>query len=211
MKYLKNYNTFILEKLDVDISKKLLRTLVGKHFSENIVDFSCRDNKLNNLIGSPKEVSGNFSCSNNKLTSLEGAPIYVGNGFYCQENKLTSLEHAPKIVNFYFNCSHNKLKNLDYLSEIGERLICHDNDWTKPIPYKIMAKYNLHCLINENIDRFFVYTQEQYGKFSSFEYQKEFLEREPENYLDLKPLGYAKGIEELFPHLFDMDELGLID
>ena len=56
-----------------------------------------------------------------------------------------------------------------------------------------------------------VYTDEQYNEFSSLEFQKEFLEREPENFIDLKPFGYAKGIEELFPHLFDMDELGLLD
>ena len=57
----------------------------------------------------------------------------------------------------------------------------------------------------------FQYSIENMVKFSSFEYQKEFLERESENFMDLKPIGYAKGIEELFPHLFDMDELGLLD
>jgi hypothetical protein len=75
-----------------------------------------------------------------------------------------------------------------------------------------MEKYNLHCLADGTlIDDKWVYHQRQFYEFSSFEFQKEFLEREPENYLDLKPIGYAEGIEELFPHLFDMDELGLLD
>ena len=209
MKYLKNYNTFILE--DFDFTNIKLTTLLGLGIPEiGEGDFSCSQNKLKNLVGSPKKVIGRFDCHNNNLTSLEGAPEYVGGNFVCFSNNLTSLEGAPKYVGGNFDCRHNKLTTLDHLPEnFNGHLYCGNNNWSKPIPYKIFINYNL-ILLN-NGDHKWVYTTEQYKKFCSFEFQKEFLEREPENYFDLKPIGYAEGIEELFPHLFDMDELGLID
>ena len=253
MKYLKNYNTFILESLI--ISGKELTTLVYENIPEIIDgDFSCSNNKLLSLEGSPKIVRGQFTCSHNKLTSLVGAPIKVVDMFYCYDNELTSLdgapkevgghfdcsdnrlisligapkevggffkcnvnnlkslEGAPKKVGSYFYCSENNLTSLDYLPEyIGGELYCYDNNWHKPIPYNIMIKYDLHILKIHESDYKWVYSKEQFYKFSFFYFQKDFLEREPENYLDLKLFGYAEGIEELFPHLFDMYELGLID
>jgi hypothetical protein len=214
MKYLKNYNTFILERLD--FSGKKLTTLVGLDIQEYTEDsFDCGENKLTSLEGSPKEVGGYFDCRNNLLNTLEGGPIKVGGQFNCHSNKLTSLKYSPKYASC-MDCSNNKLTTLEYLSDgigngTGDELWCFDNDWIKPIPYKIMKKYNLHLLETDITDYNFVYTQLQVDKFSSFEFQKDFLEREPENFMDLKPFGYAKGLEELFPHLFDMDELGLLD
>ena len=180
MKYLKNYNTFILESIS-SYSDENLTSLEGLGISE-IVDY-------------------NFNCSINKLTNLKGGPKYVDGNFYCYNNKITTLKGGPIKVGGHFDCRYNNLKNLDYLPEIGGELICYRNNWVKPIPYNITIKHNLHH----------VYTDEQFNKFSSFDFQKEFLEREPENFMDLKPFGYASGLEELFPHLFDMDELGLLD
>jgi hypothetical protein len=273
MKYLKNYNSFILENntffnrnlttlKDLDIPEKIndyfncshnqLTSLefgpktVSKHFScdHNLLtslefapktiggsfscsfnkltslkgcptkvpsDFCCYNNNLINLEYSPEFVGGNFNCYENELISLIGAPKEINDSFYCQRNNLTSLEGAPKKVSNNFNCSRNKLKTLDYLPEIGGTLYCFDNEWIKPIPYEIFIKHNMLLIMGSFISTKHVYTLGQYRKFSSFEFQKEFLEREPENYLDLKPIGYADGIEQLFPHLFDMDELGLID
>ena len=170
MRYLKNYNTFILESY-LSYSSEDLTTLVGLDLPEkHDGDFDCSNNKLISLIGSPKEISGDFICTYNKITNLDDIEINVG-GDFC----------------------------------------CYENDWKKPIPYKYMIKYNLHPLQFYGDDYKWVYKIRQFNKFGSFDFQKEFLEREPENYLDLKPIGYAKGIEELFPHLFDMDELGLLD
>ena len=70
--------------------------------------FSCSNNKLTSLKGSPKKVNGSFYCQNNKLTSIEGSPREVGDGFYCQSNKLTSLKGAPEKVRGNFVCLHNK-------------------------------------------------------------------------------------------------------
>jgi hypothetical protein len=239
MKYLKKYNTFILEALhSIYLSETGLHKLTTTYKEiPEIVDgsFYCNKNHLKNLIGSPRIVNDSYNCSHNELTSLVGAPEKIGKSFDCSYNKLTSLNGGPrevyvayncshnnlttllgatKLINRMFNCSNNKLKNLDYLPEINGWLYCYNNDWLKPIPYNIMIKYNLHATElpqKLGIDMNHVYTKSQFEWFSSFEYQKDFLEREPENYLDLKPLGYAKGIEDLFPHLFDMDELGLIN
>ena len=66
-------------------------------------DFWCENNELTNLIGAPHTVGGSFACTNNNLTSLEGCPITVSGSFYCSGNNLTSLEGIPKTVggNFY--------------------------------------------------------------------------------------------------------------
>ena len=231
MKYLKNYNTFMLESLDY--SDKYLKTLVDLNISD-FVDgyFNCSSNKLISLEGAPKRVlqsfscehnqitslkyapemvGDNFNCYNNKLTNLVGAPNKIYGSFYCYNNNLTTLEGAPEYVAGNFHCSDNKLETLEYLPIVDGKLHCYNNNWIKPIPHKIMKKYYLRCLDQGDSDSKYVYTQEQFNKFSSFDFQKEFLEREPENFMDLKPFGYASGLEELFPHLFDMDELGLLD
>jgi hypothetical protein len=213
MKYLKNYNTFILEKYKYhDYSTKEYTSLIGLNIPEFIDgDFNCNENDLRNLEGGPKIVSGCFTCCYNGLTSLKGSPIETGKYFSCSNNKLTSLEGGPKEVMTSFYCYNNELKTLDYLPNFPNNLECYNNSWIKPIPYKVMEKYNLHCLRETNDDDYWVYSKEQFNRFSTFEFQKEFLENEPENFIDLRPFGYANGIEELFPHLFDMDELGLID
>ena len=223
MKYLKNYNTFILEKTYISCDRLGLIEL-SKSYIEDIVDgFSCTYNKLTSLKGAPKEVGGEFNCSHNNLTSLEFAPKKVVGPFQCHNNNLISLEGAPNEVEKGFYCSNNNLRNLDYLPEIINKRFfsCYNNNWSIPISYNIMIKYdlhplnnNLHPLDNSNDDIFdtkWVYRQEQFDKFSSFEFQNNFLKTLPEKFIDLKPFGYADGIEELFPHLFDMNELGLLD
>ena len=113
-----------------------------KHLNVSIVDgyFDCDHNKLTNLIGAPKRVSGTFSCSyNENLISLEGAPKEIGNAFICtgckltslkfgpievdtvykcNDNLLTSLEGAPKVVHDIFDCSINRLTSLVGAPEI---------------------------------------------------------------------------------------------
>jgi hypothetical protein len=48
---------------------------------ENVVNFSCNNNKLKTLIGMPKIISNNFDCSNNDLISMEG--FTSANNFIC--------------------------------------------------------------------------------------------------------------------------------
>jgi hypothetical protein len=52
---------------------------------------------------------------------------------------------------------------------------------------------------------------ECYIMYHNLEFQKDFLTKHPEKFNDLKKIGLVDGLEKIFPHLFDMDELGLID
>lgn len=68
----------------------------------------------NNLVKLPLKfgkVTGYFTCSNNHLTSLEGSPYWVGRYFDCSNNELTTLEDGPKTVIGSYYCQRNKLVN----------------------------------------------------------------------------------------------------
>jgi hypothetical protein len=85
--------------------------------------------ELNRLPINFGTVKYNFSCSNNKLTTLEGSPKTVGDDFYCTRNKLTSLEGGPDIISGDFDCSNNKLKTLEgFPKSIGGYVDCSRND-----------------------------------------------------------------------------------
>jgi hypothetical protein len=43
-------------------------------------------------------VKGYFSCSNNQLTSLEGSPKEVGGDFFCKNNKIKFTEEDVRKV-----------------------------------------------------------------------------------------------------------------
>ena len=77
-------------------------------------DFTCSENKLTSLLGSPNKVGGDFGCGNNILTTLEGGPKEVGGYFNCSFNLLTSLKGAPDKVPG-FSCWNNRLINFKYL------------------------------------------------------------------------------------------------
>jgi hypothetical protein len=112
MKYLKSYNTFILENLT--FSKQDLKTLIGLNIPEYTKGFfDCSKNPLlNSLEGAPKEVDSWFDCSFDKLDSLEGAPIKIGSSFSCYSCDLISLEGGPEYIGGNFNCYGNELISL---------------------------------------------------------------------------------------------------
>jgi len=90
--------------------------------------FSCRDNSLTSLKGSPHTVRKGFNCALNDLTNLVGAPKNVEMGFQCSHNKLTSLIGAPKIIDGSFYCGFNKLKSLvGAPTFVGGTFICSSN------------------------------------------------------------------------------------
>ena len=83
-----------------DIQAKILVKLAD--YSDQVINegFSCYNNKLTSLEGSPKEVNGDFSCHNNQLTSLEGSPKEVGGSFYCHNNPVKfTQEDVRKVCN----------------------------------------------------------------------------------------------------------------
>jgi len=91
-------------------------------------DFNCAYNSLVSLEGAPQQVEGNFDCEHNDLTSLEGAPQKVRGAFYCFSNQLTSLKGAPQRVWASFDCSHNGLVSLEGAPlAVGWYFYCSDN------------------------------------------------------------------------------------
>ena len=83
-------------------------------------------------------VRGYFSCSNNKLNTLEGSPNYVGDSFYCSGNKLTSLEGCPKVSSF-ITVHYNPLETLEGLIVPYDYLFCDNKE-------KLIRKHKLKIL-----------------------------------------------------------------
>jgi hypothetical protein len=95
---------------DVNISKMNL-TSIPIRFGVVTGDFSCYENNLITLDGSPKQVGGTFYCDNNKITSLVGGPTSV-TSYNCASNKLVNFEGSPDKVKGFFHANLNPLKSL---------------------------------------------------------------------------------------------------
>ena len=116
-----------------DCSAQDLKDFKGIRFGKVSGDFTCNNNPLTSLAGSPQEVGGRFICNNTLIENLEGLPQKVGSGIYslthnkltslkglpdkakavlCRNNRLTSLEGSPREIEFNFQCQSNYLKNL---------------------------------------------------------------------------------------------------
>lgn len=65
---------------------------------------------------SAAEVIGSFSCDNNWLTSLAGSPFSC-HGFHAFRNKLRNLIGAPRRVMGSFNVADNPLESIEGLPE----------------------------------------------------------------------------------------------
>jgi len=219
MKYLKYFEK--LKSYDNKRLKSLVKLNLPKYWDG---DFNCDTNKLTNLIGSPQNVTVAFWCNDNNLTSLEGGPIKVGDGFYCQKNKLTNLIGSPQSFFGEFNCSYNQLTSLDGAPQnisgdfkcdynnlttledlpniIGGVVYCSNNSWETPIKHNIIDKYTINIAT--------LYTLSQQEKFSSYEFQKDFLTETPEKYKDLIHIGFHYKIKDEFDWLFNAIDMGLM-
>ncbi|MCK9472044.1 MAG: hypothetical protein M0Q88_09875 [Bacilli bacterium] len=145
--YIINEDGSIDVNRNVNLSGKNLIVLPLK-FRNVSGNFSCYDNQLTSLVGSPQNVGGGFDCGNNQSTSLEGAPQSIGGNFYCSDNKLTSLEGAPQRVGGNFNCSYNQLTTLEGVPQrVGEYFSCNNNN-LKNIDY--LPKYYKELYISNN-------------------------------------------------------------
>jgi hypothetical protein len=114
-------------------------------------NFECHDNKLDLLVGAPREVGGHvyvsgvtsleggpikvggdFWCESSWLNSLKGAPRQVGGGFYLWDNLLDTLEGAPQSVDGDFDVANNPLTSLEGApSKVGGVFIV---DYTQTLP-----------------------------------------------------------------------------
>ena len=130
--------------------KQDLTDFKGVRFGTIGRSFSCINNQLSSLEGSPKEVGGDFDCSFNQLTSLEGAPNEVGEGFYCGNNQLTNLEGSPKIVGGNFYCRYNNLTSLKGAPvSIGSDFSCSFNQLTSLDGAPVSVEGGFFCHNNQ--------------------------------------------------------------
>ena len=227
MKYLKsfeNYENFVHYYSDGDT--KL--TISNRNYTEFPKDFiikdtvehiNCSCNKLTSLPELPKNLK-ELICYSNRLTSLPSLPETLIK-LDCDKNWLkylpklpeslkslscmnTDLIHLPELPKnlLSLSCIYTKLEDLPELPKNLTYCDIRFAKWKEPV-----SPENFKILKND----INIYSQEQIDNFSSFEFQKEFLTKFPEKLKYLEFFGYADGIEELFPHLFDMDELGLLD
>jgi hypothetical protein len=233
MKYLKsfeNYENFVdFEKFvhyynddntELTISNRGYTEFPKDFVIKNTVEkLNCSVNKLTSLPELPTNLK-ELICYNNKLTSLPKLPNTLVN-LDCDKNNIKELPELPESLEI-LSCMRNDIKHLPKLPKNLKDLTCI---YTKLEDLPKLPENMMFCDIRftnykepvspENFkilkNDMNIYSQEQIDKFSSFEFQKEFLTKHPEKFENLKHIGYADGIEELFPHLFDMDELGLLD
>jgi hypothetical protein len=111
----------------VDLASRELSSLPLR-FGRVNGDFTCVNNGLTTLEGSPIIVTGYFFCFNNKLTSLEGGPRVVDGLFYCNDNRLTTLEHSPEKLGVVLFCNNNQITTLTNCSTKSATVICCDGN-----------------------------------------------------------------------------------
>ena len=87
--------------------------------------FECAGNKLETLIGTPKEVT-TFDCSHNKLKTLEGSPEKVDQIYTASHNRnLTSFKGAPEKVKIFVATNCN-IKSFEYCPDF-KHIFLDDN------------------------------------------------------------------------------------
>lgn len=93
-------------------------------FYSELTDFSCAENKLTNLIGSPKKVDC-FFCDHNYLTSLKGGPTKAAL-YSCGHNFLTSLSSAPSdIRSLWAHYNFISLEEANHYQKANKNISCH--------------------------------------------------------------------------------------
>jgi len=109
-------------------------------FNKINYDFSCSNNELTSLEGSPVEVNGGFYCNNNKLISLQYAPKIIRDNFFCQDNNINSFEYFPSFIKDYFFCYNNPIYQVWKLFEDTAKIellndfdIFRDEDTNTPV------------------------------------------------------------------------------
>jgi len=136
---------------NVDLYRKRLTELPLK-FGKVTGYFTCLDNKITSLEGSPYWVGEDFSCTGNLLKTLNGCPIYVGGYFICDDNKITSLEGSPYWVGKDFSCTGNLLKTLNGCPDyVGGDFKCDyiDNEFvTIHEVYEFVTIHEVYCLLD---------------------------------------------------------------
>ena len=112
----------------VNFDKRRLKKLPLK-FGKVSGYFSCTDNLLTSLEGSPRQVYGGLFCANNRLTTLIGGPIRVNGDYSCWNNKLlTDVYGFPDYfgdgsIKFYHTPVQEILSIFNYSDEDGYEMV----------------------------------------------------------------------------------------
>ena len=115
---------------------------------------------------------------------------------YCNHNNLSFLPKLPNTL-MLLSCTNNKLTELKDLPNSIRHLYIGNNDWIEPIPNKYFK------LAKDKIE---IYTNEQIAKFTSYQWQKEFIEKYPFKIKNLEILGVNPEIRKEYAYLWDFDE-----
>ena len=164
---------------------------------ENI-NLDYNDQKLTSLPKLPNKLK-KLWCIYNQLTSLPELPDNLKE-LYCSYNQLTSLPELPvSLKNLY--CQYNQLSELPKLPDNLKFLICHDNNWKEPISIDIINKFDLKP-----------YTNEQTKLFRSYEFQKEYIEKDNINYFNLeqKELKIHPRIKQEYINIDSIKDMGVL-
>lgn len=126
-------NYVINDDLTVDVKGKVEignRSIIEIPIQFGIVQgyFSCYQNNLTSLRGSPIKVIEFFNCSENNLTSLKYCPEEVGHNFYFNGNKIQSLKDGPMLIGGIFSGAYNPIKNFNGLNTFIGRRFEHEVD-----------------------------------------------------------------------------------
>ncbi len=118
--------------------------------------FICASNGLKKLDGSPVNLDGSFNCNFNKLTSLNNGPVKINGSFSCNDNLLTSLEHLPEGITDIFDCGVNNITSLENGPLEVKDYYCHKNELTslKGCPRIVKQDFNFSNNKIYNIDYF---------------------------------------------------------
>ena len=91
-------------------------------------NFTCKENQLTSLYGSPHTVGRNFNADSNKLTNLKGCPKIIVRHFRFLSNKIDSLKDGPEMVGEDYECDDNLIYNLDgFDTKFGGEFYCDNN------------------------------------------------------------------------------------
>jgi len=206
MKYLNKYESFKYQGVSKTDPKKYIITngKIPKRWNsikDGVEDLYCCYNepKMKDLPILPDGLKYLY-CNSNILKKLPELPQSL-EILECEYNLIRELPELPNTLK-KLKCNNNRLKELPLLPDSLEELKCFDNAWIKPIKYEYYKKFKFK-LHN-------VYSYDNISIFKTYEFQKDFLEREPENYLDLEPFGYDEQIKIEFEYLFTGEDMGLL-
>ncbi len=155
----------------IDVTEKMIQSLVGIEafinlerlscpfnnltsldVSKNIalVDLSCYGNQLAVLDVSKNIALVDFDCSFNQLTVLDVSKNTALVDLYCSFNELTDLDLSKNIALTRLHCNNNQLVSLDISKSIAlDRLYCYKNSLTSIDLSKNANLARLRCYSNQ--------------------------------------------------------------